>query len=282
MQQRFIPRNMDTSKSLSPTYVIEAVERALDVLEAFVGSERLTLVEISQRVGLNKSRVFRILHTLATRGYIERSLEGAYYSLGVKLCERAAAVRLNVKQVALPYLQRLNQRFNETMNLGVLGDGEVLYIEIIESAHSFRVATTIGKRSPVHSSSLGKAMLAYLDEGSLSALIPPKLLVKRSGRTITDPRQLRKELEKVARRGYAVDDGEDVEGAACIGAPIFDATNKPIAAISVSGPAQRITSRRDEIARALTQACEEISMHFGWQKSAFEPRKLRAKHRPGR
>jgi DNA-binding IclR family transcriptional regulator len=276
----FYTAKYELQQRSSPAYVIEAVERALDVLEAFIGSERLTLVEISQRVGLNKSRVFRILHTLARRGYIERSLEGAYYSLGVKLCERAAAVRLNVKQVALPYLQQLNQRFNETVNLGVLGDGEVLYIEIIESAHPFWVATTIGKRSPVHSSSLGKAMLAYLDEGSLEALIPPKLLVKRSGRTITDSRQLRKELEKVARRGYAVDDGEDVEGAACVGAPIFDATAKPLAAISVSGPTQRITSRRNEIARALTQACDEISMRFGWQKSSFEPHKLR--HRPGR
>lgn len=266
----------DASKTSSPAYIIEAVDRALDVLEAFNGSERLTLVEVNQRVGLNKSRVFRILHTLATRGYIERSAEGAYYSLGTKLCERAAAVRLNVKHVALPYMQRLNEQFNETINLGVLRDGEVLYIEMVESAHPFRVASAVGKRSPVHSSSLGKAMLAHLDKDSLHTLIAPKHLVKRTGRTITDPRQLREELERVARRGYSVEIGEDVEGAGCIGAPIFDATGIPVAAISVSGPAQRITSRRNEIIRALRQACQEISMRFGWQKNTFEPRKLSA------
>jgi len=92
-------------------YLIEAVARALDVLEAFHGSERLTLAEVSQRVGLNKSRVLRLLHTLVARGYIERSPEGNY-SLGLRLCERAAYVRLAFKQVALPVMRELNHRFN--------------------------------------------------------------------------------------------------------------------------------------------------------------------------
>jgi len=272
---------MKIFKKTSPQYTIEAVERALDVLEAFHGSERLTLAEISQRVGLNKSRVFRLLHTLSTRGYIERSLEGGYYSLGLKLCERASAVRLNLKQVALPYMHQINHRFNETVNLGMLDAGDVLYIEILESAQSFRVATTIGKRSPLHSSSLGKAIAAYLDESALATVISPKRLAKRTERTITDPEKVKAELEKVRRRGYSVDDGEDVQGAACIGAPIFDSTGKPVAAISVSGPAERIAPRREEIARSLAQSCGQISAYFGWQPGTVESARLSDAARAG-
>src|SRR6185369_15832247 len=101
-------------------YTVDSVSKALEVLDAFRQSEELSLAEITERVGLNKSRVFRLLHTLAEYGYIERNDNATRYALGVKLLERAACVRRDLRQLALPYMRQLHELFNETINLGVL------------------------------------------------------------------------------------------------------------------------------------------------------------------
>lgn len=247
-------------------YVVEAVVRALDLLDAFQAAEELTLTEISERVGLNKSRVFRLLHSLAVRGYIERSADGARYTLGVKLIERAACVRRDLRQLALPFMQRLHAQFNETVNLGILDRGEVLYIEMLESSQPFRMAAAVGSRSPWHSTALGKAIAAHLSEEELRPLLQTERLVKLTDRTITDREQVRRVLEKVRCRGYAVDEGETEPGAACIGAPIFNQEGRPVAALSLSGPAERILVHRREIAAALIAACQEISRRMGFHQ----------------
>jgi IclR family transcriptional regulator, KDG regulon repressor len=246
-----------------PTYVVDAVAKALEVLEAFNGAERLPLAEISQRVKLNKTRVFRLLQTLSAYGYIERDVKDGSYSLGLKLCERAAGVRLDLRQAALPLMRELQRKFNETVNLGLIDAGEVLYLENIDSKHSFRVANVVGKRSSIHSSSLGKAIAAYLEEEQVKGYFS-KPLAKNTERTITDPEKLKAELVGVRRRGYALDNQEDTDGAACIGAPIFDSQGKPIAAISVSGPVDRVMQRREEIAQSLVGICQDISRHLGF------------------
>src|SRR5512142_893082 len=107
---------MKIARTTPSKYVVEAVAKALDILEVFSNSEGLTLNEISQRVGLNKSRTFRLLHTLAERGYVVRTQDSSRYKLGVKLLERAANVHRNVKQVARGAMLELQERFNETVN----------------------------------------------------------------------------------------------------------------------------------------------------------------------
>lgn len=248
----------------NPAYLIDAVAKALEVLGVFDGSERLTLVDVSKRVGLNKTRVFRLLHTLAAFGYIERSEDDRRFSLGLKLFERAGAVRLDLRKIALPIMQGLHRKFNETVNLGLIDADEVLYLEILESGHSFKVATSVGRRSHIHSSSLGKAIAAFLNEDQIKALLPRKRLVKRTERTITDSEKIKAELEEVRRKGYAFDNQEDVQGAACVGAPIFDKAGNPVAAISISGPTSRVLQRREEMATSLMAACNKISRQLGF------------------
>jgi IclR family transcriptional regulator, KDG regulon repressor len=257
---------MSSKQALRHSYQVDAVSKALEVLGAFRGSERLTLIEVSQRVKLNKTRVFRLLHTLAAYGYVERGVSDGYYSLGLKLFERAAGVRLDLRQTALPLMGRLHEEFNETVNLGLIDAGEVLYLENIESGHSFRVANGVGKRSSIHSSSLGKAIASHLEANQLKTYLQSKHFVRRTERTITDPEKLRSELAIVRRRGYAIDNQEDMQGAACIGAPIFNPAGKPIAAISISGPADRVLQRRDEIAKSLVEVCREISRQLGYSE----------------
>lgn len=248
---------MKVPRTTSGKYVVEAVFKAIDVLEAFQGSEGLSLNQISQRVGLNRSRTFRLLHTLAERGYVERNEEGTSYRLGIKLFERAANVRRDVKDVARPVMLELRQRFNEMVNLSVLEDGYVLYLEIVESSRPFRMSATVGCRMPAHHTSMGKAMLA----GNPSCF-ESGLLAQQSRQRL---QKLRKELKMVQDRGYAVDDEENEPGVACIGAPILDMQGLPVAAMSVSGPVQRVLGNEKKIAEALVAACASVSKGLGYK-----------------
>jgi len=239
-------------------YSIEAVAKALDVLNAFSSSEELTLNEISRRVRLNKSRTFRLLHTLAERDYVTRCDSGTGYRLGVKLFELAAKVRRDVKQLARPWMQTLHDRFNETVNLGVLNDGDVLYIDILESSRPFRMAATVGCRMPACSTAMGKALLAHLPATGSGNQIS----ASRSGGA--QRQELIRELAVVRSRGFAVDDEQNEPGVACVGAPIFDAGGRTVAAISVSGPAYRIHAKQRSISRAIVTACGEVSRSLGF------------------
>ena len=237
-------------------YVVEAVDRALDVLECFADSEELGLSEISQKVKLNKSRTFRLLHTLHQRGYVARTPDGQHYKLGLRLFEYATRFRRDLKTVAQPYLRQLLSSFNETVNLGVIHNGEVLYIDLIESSRPFRMSAMVGSRMPVFSTSLGKAMAAHLPEQELKAFLAPVGL--------TNTRELSRELEIVRRRGYALDNEENEPGVACIGAPILDCAGIPIAAVSVSGSVGRVLAQQNEIGSMLAQICREISRQMGF------------------
>ncbi len=251
---------MKVARTTSGKYVVEAVAKALDVLETFSGADGFTLNEISQRVGLNKSRTFRLLYTLAERGYVERSADGSRYKLGVKLFERAANVRRDLKETVHPFMLELHGRFNEMVNLSVLDDGQVLYLDIVESTRPFRMSATVGCRMDPAKTSLGKAMLAALSaDDSASPYYP--LLAKL-------PRQrsqnLRRELEMVRQRGYAIDNEENEPGVACIGAAVLNAQGHPVAAMSVSGPVHRVLASEKKIAAALIAACKGASASLGF------------------
>jgi len=251
---------MKLPRTTTGKYSIEAVAKALDVLEAFNGSEELPLSEICARVGLNKNRTFRLLHTLAERGYIDRGTERSRYQLGASLFERSAHVRRDLRQLARPYMQKLHDRFNETVNLGMLNHGDVFYLDILETSRPFRMMATVGCRMPAHKTAMGKAMLARLtaDQSDSQALaLAPKLTPMRR-------EALQRELERACKRGFAIDNEENEPGVACISASILDAAGVPIAAISVSGPAYRILAGKKSLAQAVMAACQEISLNLGF------------------
>ena len=251
---------MKVARTTSGKYVVDAVAKALDVLEVFGGSEGLTLIEISRRVGLNKSRTFRLLHTLAKRGYVERSADGSLYMLGIKLFELSTHVRRDIKDIARPLMLELRERFNEMVNLSVLDDGNVLYLQIVDSARPFRMSATVGCRMPAHQTSMGKAMLAFL--GADDSRSPYFFYLAKLSRQRLQT--VRKELELARQRGYAVDNEENEPGVACIGAPIFDESGQPIAAMSVSGPVHRILENESKVANALIAACHGVSKKLGY------------------
>lgn len=251
---------MKLPKESDDKYVVEAVVKALDVLEVFQDGEELQLSEISKRVSLNKSRAFRLLYTLCERGYVERASDGHRYKLGLKLFEHASNLRRDLKQIAQNHMRKLQQRFNETVNLAVLHNGEVLYIDLLESSRPFRMSAMVGSRMPISNTSLGKALLAYAAEHDLDEVFDTL--------TPSELRKMRAEMEIVKRRGYATDQEENEPGVACIGAPILNEGGVSIGAMSISGPSVRIQKQERDIGTALAATCRDISRQLGFAEPA--------------
>jgi len=240
---------------------ISVLEKAVRVLEAFQGKRDVALGELATRTRLVKSSVFRILFTLERLGYVEK-VNGGRYSLSSRFGRLARDPHsgADLSGLAAPFMVRLLQRFQETMNLGVLEGGEVLYIHVLECSHPFRLAAHAGMRSPVHSTALGKCLLCDLPRREIEPLLKAHPLRLLTPRTITEPSAFYRDLEKVRAAGYALDNEEDSSGARCIAAPIVDPEGHICAAMSLSGPAIRVKPVRDkEIAKALMEACKQIS-----------------------
>lgn len=256
-------------------YVVDVVDRALTILELLRDAgQPLNLLEISRRLELVKSTGFRLLCTLERRGYVERVDGNGRYQLGSRVLQfgRGPTTNRPLSEVALPHMRRLLERFGETLNLGVLRDGEVMYLEMLESPHAFRMAARLGSRSPVHSSALGKAMTAYLADEEIVQITRGRGLPALTSKTITSPAAWKRELARTRARGYSEDNGETEPDASCIAAPVFGADGRVVGAISLSGPASRVRALKPRAVPALVEACGAISRALGHTAPAMSRR----------
>jgi DNA-binding IclR family transcriptional regulator len=242
------------------------VGNAFRVLEAFCAVDgELGLQQVASRTGITKSSAFRILLTLEELGYLDRNAETGRYRLGRRLFESAARARgrRGIVQVAQPHMRALHARFGETVNLGGLQGGQVVYLETVEGSYAFRLSTSVGQVAPMHASALGKAILAFQPEEIVRALLPPGRLPRLTGRTIVGRGRLLASLERIRQQGYAFDDEEVEPMASCVAAPILGAEGRALHALSVSGPTHRIAARRRAIIAEVTAACATISRALG-------------------
>ena len=254
----------------APDYSIAVLDRALDLLEALAEAPAgapLGVSEVARRAGVTKSAAFRILANLERRGYVAKDPVSARYSLGTQLVylgERSLGA-MDLRAAARPSLEALQQRFGETVNLGVREGAEVVYVDMIESSHGLRMAARVGGRDYLHSTALGKAMLAFLPPAERDHLLQMRnALPARTERTITDPGKLRAELERVRERGIAEDRDENEVGARCLGAPIFDHRGIVAGAISVSAPDSRLDdARAAEVAAAVLEEAAAVTRRLG-------------------
>jgi IclR family acetate operon transcriptional repressor len=248
---------------------ISVVDKAMRVLEALRGKREVPLGEIASSTGLIKSSTFRVLFTFERLGYVEKSA-GGRYALTARLARLTSDDRPSpdLGNLAEPFMAELLRRFRETVNLGVLDGGEVLYIRVQESSHAFRLAAHAGMRSPVHSTALGKCLLCCLPRQEIETILKKHPLCAITPRTIRDRPTFYRELAGVRSRGYAIDNQEDSRGARCLAAPIFTPAGEVSAALSISGPAARMIPRRDrEIAAALLETCGKIATLLGYTTS---------------
>jgi IclR family acetate operon transcriptional repressor len=208
-----------------------------------------------------------LIRVLRELGYVRHDVESHRYSLALKLLKLGGAVaaRLDIVNAGQPLLDRLRAEFDETANLGVMDDGDIVYIAMAESSRSgLRMASHVGGHGCLHSTSMGKAMLAFLPDAEREARLAELRLRPVTPKTIADLDELRGELARTRRRGDAVDNEENEIGARCVGVPILDGDGAPLAAISLSGPAARIDDDAlGAMAERLWEASREISARLG-------------------
>ena len=243
-------------------YKVRAVERAARILASLDDEHpERTLAEIARVTELPKSTAFRLLVTLEGCGFVEQTADGDRYRLGLRLASLGlmALGRLSIRGEALPLMTRLVERFQETCSLGIFDQGTVLDIEVVRGDQVLTVNSRVGGRFPLHSTASGKALLAFLPRAVVESVLAGPLEACTEN-TITSPAQLRKELELIRERGYAVDDGEYGLGVRAVAAPISDIDGNVIAEISMPGPSARLTPDRvPGIAQALIEVADAIS-----------------------
>ena len=248
-------------------YIVLPVMKALQVLDyvARQGHD-VTLTETVAELKLPKTTVFRYLQTLSAAQFIEHDLKRDRYGVGKKFraLARVDQELQGLRDIAQPEMRTLMETFHETVNLAVLSDNEVVYIDMLEPGRPLRANARIGHRHPAHSTSLGKAMMAFLPDADALALSSE--LPQRTINTLTDADKLRRQVDDVRRRGYAIEVGENEDGLMCIGVPILDRTGYPVAAMSLSAPERRMKPELTAVAAdALKGAAKRISTHLSAQ-----------------
>ncbi|MGH9840594.1 MAG: IclR family transcriptional regulator [Blastocatellia bacterium] len=246
-------------------YSIEVVAKAFDLLQVFIDEEKdaLSLSEIAARVGLNKNAVFRLLVTLTEKGFLVKSPETGKYRLSLKFIELGRVARLSndLRNVALPRMKELWREFEDTVNLAVLDEGQICYLEVLESPHRFKFVASPGDHDPVHCTALGKAMMARLPVAEVRSILDERgMMTRYTANTITTCAEVEQEFARIRERGYALNEGEMVEASRCVAAPILLRKGEVAGALSVSGTAARIPDNRiPQISQALLRCCAEIS-----------------------
>ncbi len=246
-----------------------AVERTLLILEAVAQREGgMSNADFSRKLKIPKSSASYILRTLEQHGYLRRDREDSKYRLGMKVVSlsRAALSGMDVREVALPIMRHLVDHIHITTHLAILDHTEAVYVEKVEPQSFIRMDTWIGRRMEVHSTAVGKALLAYLDPKEQESILRQRGLKKLTPHTITSLPKLMREFERVRQLGYAVDDEENSVGARCVGAPIFNSQGEVEASIASTGAIGTVT--RDDvprIAEALKDAARRISYHLGYR-----------------
>ncbi len=231
----------------APRYFIGSVAQGLALLERFGGQRALTLTELVRELGWTKTTTFRYLATLASLGYLELDRQTRRYRPTVKVLRLGAAylAALTIPELALPHLERLSERFGESANMAVLDHTEVVYVARVESRRILSTNLGVGSRLPAHCTSMGKVLLAWLDEASLRRTLSEMAFTRFTPRTVTSTARLREALRAVRRKGYAINDQEMDLGLRSCAAPVFDRNGAAVAAVNVSVSSARAT--RDDV-----------------------------------
>jgi DNA-binding IclR family transcriptional regulator len=249
-----------------------SLRRALTIIDfvaEFTGeSGGPRLAEISAGVGLNKTTILRLLAPLLEDGLITYKANSGRYRLGPRTAYLGSVYleRLDLRDIARETLVALVEESGETAHLVVLEGLEVVYVDKVESASQVRMYSRVGSRLPAFCTSVGKAFLAHLPD-SMIPRVAENGMPRRTPNTITTEEGLRAELETIREQGFAVDDVENELGIRCVGAPVFDYTHAPVAAISISGPDTRVTPDRvPELGGLISRAAVELSGQLsGWR-----------------
>jgi len=242
--------------------IIKVIAKTFEILEILNNEPNLSLKEITNKVSYPKPTVFRLLNTLSTLGYIVHDNDSQTFSISPKFIffYKGAMTGNEIIASSQSYMEELHNKFNETINLVRLVDRSTVYVNILESDQLFKISNNIGDRASLHSTAVGKAILAFLPESKVDKILKNYSFNRFTKKTITNISELKKEIAKVKKQGFAIDNEEGHDGVFCVAAPIFDKKHNAIAAISISMPKVRAKKTvLDKIKKELPQITKKIS-----------------------
>ncbi len=250
-------------------YLIQSLSNALSILELFsIEREEYGMGEIANLLGLKKRNAERLLNTLERQEYLERNRVTGNYRLGFRVFELGQRYKeqLSLMKQAAPVVREISKRSGETSYAGDLRGEYVVYLVAEESTKHIRVVSRLGMRFYPHTTALGKAILAFSDQGVVDKIFPEEELPTKTPKSISQKSALKEELAMVRERGYALDMEEEEEGVICVAVPVFDYKLRIAGAISLSGPATRLSMERieDELVPLVKEGGELVSQKLGF------------------
>jgi len=246
----------------------DSTARLFQIIEFLAcSSDWVSLRTMARELKISAASAYRSLNSLKELGYVRQHPQDSKYQLTLKIAWLSAQVleRVQLRQIARPFLQTLTSVTNETTHLAVLEDREFVYIDKVDNTQAMRMRSRVGQRGQLYCTAAGKSMLAFLPENETQRIIQRLKFQPLTENTITDPVKFHEHLLKVRRLGYAVDDEENEMGIRCIGAPIYDHAGRLVGALSISGWTITMTRERiPQLAPELIQACRRISNELGF------------------
>jgi DNA-binding IclR family transcriptional regulator len=244
---------------------------ALQLFEVFrtADKEEFGVTELSSILNLHKNNIFRLLATLSSCGYIEQNPQTENYRLGIGIFNLGQKFiqKLGVLNLARPFMKKITADIGESAYIGILREGNAVYLGMSDCTLPVRVASRVGKDVPAYTTAIGKIHLAYVADAELEAIYPDNRLKKFTANTIVSVGELKRQLKEIAANDYAIDNEEFEIGVRCIAVPIKDYLGVPVAALSVSGPIRRMSDERlmNEILPVVQKFSREISKRLGFQ-----------------
>ena len=229
-------------QSRNNTQEVAVLKKAMNLLVVLAEGSQ-TVLQLSKLTGVSKPGVYRILKTLDSGGFVVKDSERKEFSLGPALMGlgRATNNSSSLIRTIRPALREVHEKFNETVNLGVLSHGRIIYLDTIESRQRLRVTVPITMQDNVHATALGKAILSAMPTEVALGILNETELLQRTKNTILTREEILEATQKAKEVGYAIDNEEDEIGFRCVAAPILNSKNFPVAAISVTGPTSRLS-----------------------------------------
>ncbi len=245
---------------------IQSVQRAAAILRSFTHTDsELGVTTLSKQLGLHKSTISRLLTTLEQEGFVERNPETGKYHLGLALVTLAGIVleRIDLRDVAYPYIRSLAEMTQETVNIVVLSGHECMNVGGADSPRPIQYVGRIGRRTPLHCTAAGKVLLAYMPLERRQKILAGRLQAF-TDKTVVDHRRLEQDLIELHRKGYATTHEEHQEGLSAIAAPICGHTGRIVAVVVVSGPTFRLgPAEIDKFVQLLLETARNISAQLG-------------------
>ncbi len=245
---------------------VAAVLKVFALLQALSENNETGISDLSVRLAMPKATVYRFLQTMMTLGYVRQEKDSERYGLTMKVFELGtkALQYPDLVDLAKNHMQLLADTTGETVHLGALIDSEIIYIHKVDSRHMLGMYSRVGRRAPLHCTAIGKVLMAWEDPERRDRVLKGAEFKRFREKTIVDPVAFVAELGRIKAQGYGEDREEFDDHIRCLGVPIFDRINRPIAALSISFPTFRYDeSKEAETVAMLQAAAKDISAQLG-------------------